>query len=197
MHLKVFDILAMPTPETEEGMELWNKCYSFVSSFCRHNPTNQAEVYSSRMLTLLKHLNCEPVTANVAEALIAMMTDNELILKEVDDRLYFQIFKVLGRVQNARLLQLLETSISFKGERHTKNSTMLMKRLASSINLLEFWAQPNGRDSLVNAMLDWTEGHKEPLEWHLAGISLLAQCCKGKAPGLVLLKRNNESGTRS
>ena len=182
MHTKIFAVLAMPFIEdNEEGMALWIKCYQFFSNFVNKNPKNQGQIFE-HLILFQKHMMMAPLTNVCADAIASILRNNKQLLEKIDDRLYLQMFKAIQEHRQAACLSCLETTVSLNGERHIRNSGMLMKRLASNGTIFAWWDGANGRELLIAAMLDACAGAPEDLNWHLAGLHLMATLCAGKAP---------------
>merc|ERR1740117_347851 len=124
----------------------------------------------------------EPMVRAVADCIRCIVTDNTTILEKLDDRFFLQIFKNMALYEDAGCLELLQGTLLLNGERHTKNSGLLMNRLSSNGELLKCWDGSEGRMKLMRAMLEYCQGNNKALDWHCAGLELMAVLCQGKAP---------------
>jgi len=187
---KVLDILMLPRENAGSEMyEIFLHVYDFLTLFCEGNAYNQKALFDKRHL-FLEHTNVEKsddILSHCAGKLMSsIVTDNKLLLESIEESLYGQIFKYLNHLQNdpekeavPPWLDFLSALCQFNGQRHARNAAQVMKRIGAYPDLIDTYSGVDGLQRLMTAL---TEQDMAALDWHLAGMRLLATCCLDRSP---------------
>jgi len=179
---KVMDVLKIPIPSagSEMGKEMYpiyNKLYEFLCLFCEKNTFNQQAVYAEQAHFFV-HMADEILAVAAGKLMATAVENNKVLLESLTDKLLTRIFKFLAERRVPTWLDFLTNLCKLNGQRHSRNSAQVMKRLSANPDLLTLYPGPDGVKQLLHALAT----DLKAIDWHLASMRILSTCCMDKSP---------------